>query len=93
MFNFEINPSAMTGETIVGMIFAAIVFIAVPAALAVVEYRMAKKQKRNGLYLLLGTFASAVLLGLYSLVVGLLLLLVYWMASRHNTETAQQTEV
>lgn len=80
-FTFEINSAAMTAKTWVSLVFAAITFIVVPAVLAVIEYRITKKQKRTGLYLLLGTFASSVLLGVYSLLVGLLLLIVFWVAT------------
>ena len=92
MFNFEINPSAMTAETIFALIFAAVIFIVIPAILAVIEYRITQKQKRNGLYLLIGTFASALLLGVYSLFVGVLLLIIYWVASTRNTGTVTFTE-
>ena len=92
MFNFEIDPSAMTAETIFALIFAAVIFIVVPAILAVIEYRITKKQKRNGLYLLIGTFASALLLGVYSLFVGVLLLITYWATSTCNMGTVTFTE-
>lgn len=81
MFNFEINPSAMTGETIGAMIFAAIIFIVVPIILAIIEYRVTRKKQRTGLYIMLGSFASAALLGLYSVFVGLLLLVIYYVVS------------
>ena len=92
MFNFEINPAAMTAETIFALIFAAVMFIVVPAILAFIEYRITQKKRRNGLYLLLGTFASALLLGVYSLFVGVLLLIIYWVASTRNTGTAAFTQ-
>lgn len=82
MLNFEVNPSSiLTGESVAALIFAAIIFIVVPISLAIAEYRITKKKKRNGLYLMLGTFASALLLGAYSLFVGLLLLVIFWAAS------------
>lgn len=80
-FNFDFNPAAMTSATIIAMIFAAVIFIVVPTLLAVMEYRMTKKSKKTGLYLMIGVFASAILFGLYSLLVGLLLLIIYFVAS------------
>ena len=79
-FNFEFNPSAMTSGTIIAMVFAAVIFIAVPTLLAIMEYRMTKKNKQAGLYLMIGVFASAILFGLYSLFVGVLLLIIYFVA-------------
>lgn len=80
-FNFEFNPSAMTSGTIIAMVFAAVIFIAVPTLLAIMEYRMTKKNKQAGLYLMIGVFASAIFFGLYSLFVGILLLIIYFVAS------------
>ena len=79
-FNFDFNPAAMTSETIIAMIFAAIIFIAIPIVLAFVEYRLTQKNKQAGLYLMIGVFATTVLLGLYSVFVGLLLLIIYFVA-------------
>ena len=93
MFNFETNPSAMTGETIAAMFFAAIIFIAVPIVLAIIEYRVTKKKQRTGLYVMLGTFATTVLLGAYSVFVGLLLLVIYFAASPRSKGTVTQTQV
>ena len=93
MLNFEVNPSSvMTGESVVALIFAVIVFIVIPIALAVAEFRITKKQQKSGLYLLLGAFASAVLLGIYSLFVGLLLLIVYMVASPIYKKNSQAGE-
>lgn len=83
---FDINPSALsTGEAVFAFIFAAIVFVVVPAALAIIEYRLMKKEKKHGMYLMVGVFSSAVLLGIYSLLVGVLLLIVFLAASPKNT--------
>ena len=79
-FNFDFNPAAMTSGTIIAMIFAAVIFIVVPILLAIMEYRMTKKNKQTGLYLMIGVFASAILFGLYSVFVGLLLLIVHFVA-------------
>ena len=81
MLNFEINPAAWTGKTVVAMLFAALLFIVVPAVLSVIQYRMTQRQKKYALYLMGGVFASAILFGIYSLIVGLLLLVVYWVAA------------
>ena len=82
MLNFEITPSSvMTKEVFFATVFAIIIFIVVPIALAILEYRITKKQKRHGLYLVLGVIATALLLGVWSLFVGLLLLIIYWVAS------------
>lgn len=82
MLNFEVNPSsAITGELFAVLIFATIIFIVVPAVFAIIEYRITKKDKRHGVYLMAGVFASALLLGAYSLFVGLLLLTVHWIAA------------
>ena len=70
MFNFEFYQAPITAETLVAMIFAVIIFIVVPVILAVVEYRTTKKNRKHGLYIMIGTFASALLLGWYSLLVG-----------------------
>lgn len=81
MLNFEINPALWTGKTIVAILFAAVVFIGVPVALSVIQYRMTQRQKKYALYLMGGVFASAILFGIYSLIVGLLLLVVYLVAA------------
>ncbi len=83
MFNFEFHQAPMTAETLVAMIFAVIIFIVVPVMLAVIEYRVTKKNKKHGFYLMIGTFVSALLLGWYSLLVGLLVGIVYWISSSH----------
>lgn len=77
MLNFEINPAAWTGKTVVAMLFAASLFIVVPAVLSVIQYRLTQRQKKYALYLMGGVFASAIFLGVYSVLVGLLLLVVY----------------
>ena len=84
MFNFEFHQAPITAETLVAMIFAVIIFIIVPVILAVVEYRATKKNRKHGLYIMIGTFASALLLGWYSLLVGLLIGSVYWWSSSRN---------
>ena len=84
MFNFEFHQAPITAETLVAMIFAVIIFIVVPVILAVVEYHATKKNRKHGLYVMIGTFASALLLGWYSLLVGLLIGFVYWWSSSKN---------
>lgn len=85
MLNFEVHQAPITAETLVAMIFAAIIFVVVPIILAVIEYRVTKKNRKHGLYIMIGTFASALLLGWYSLLVGLLVGIVYWWcSSRHK---------
>jgi len=81
MFNFELHQAPITAETLVAMIFAVIIFIIVPIILAIVEYRTTKKNRKHGFYIMIGTFASALLLGWYSLLVGLLIGIVYWWSS------------
>jgi len=81
MFNFEFHQTPMTAETLVAMIFAVIIFIVVPVMLAVIEYRATKKNRKQGFYVMVGAFASALLLGWYSLLVGLLMGIVYWWSS------------
>mgnify|MGYP003290835567 CR=1 FL=1 len=81
MFNFELHHAPITAETLVAMIFAVIIFIVVPVILAIVEYRATKKNRKHGFYIMIGTFASALLLGWYSLLVGLLIEIVYWWSS------------
>ena len=81
MFNFEFHQAPITAETLVAMIFAVIIFIIVPVILAVVEYRATKKNRKHGLYIMIGTFASALLLGWYSILIGLLIGSVYWWSS------------
>ena len=84
MFNFEFHQAPITNETLVAMIFALIIFIAVPIILAVIEYRVTKKNRKNGLYIMIGIFASVLLLGWYSLLLGLLIGIVYWWSSSRN---------
>ncbi len=81
MLNFEINPALWTGKTIVAILLAAVLFIVVPAALSVIQYRITQRQKKYAMYLMGGVFASAILFGIYSLIVGLLLLVMYWVAA------------
>ena len=89
MLNFEINPVAWTGKTVVAMLFAALLFIVVPAVLSVIQYRMTQRQKKYAMYLMSGVFASAIFLGVYSVLVGLVLLVVYQVA---NTRMRTQSE-
>lgn len=89
MLNFEINPALWTGKTIVAILFAAVLFIVVPTVLAVIQYRMTQQQKKYALYLMVGVFASAILFGIYSLIVGLLLLVVYWVAATRMKTQAE----
>ena len=84
MFNFEFHQAPITTEILVAMIFALIMFIAVPIILAVIEYRVTKKNRKNGLYIMIGTFASVLLLGWYSLLLGLLIGIVYWWSSSRD---------
>ncbi len=90
MLNFEFHQAPMTAETLVAMIFAVIIFIVVPVMLAVIEYRVTKKNKKHGFYLMIGTFVSALLLGWYSLLVGLLVGIVYWISSSHCRVTKSE---
>lgn len=83
MLNFEINPAAWTGKTVVAMLFV------VPAVLSVIQYHMTQRQKKYALYLMVGVFASAILFGIYSLIVGLLLLVVYWVATTRMKTQAE----
>ena len=89
MLNFEINPALWTGKTIVAILFAAVLFIVVPTVLAVIQYRMTQQQMKYALYLMVGVFASAILFGIYSLIVGLLLLVVYWVAATRMKTQAE----
>ena len=89
MLKFEINPALWTGKTIVAILFAAVLFIVVPTVLAVIQYRMTQQQKKYALYLMVGVFASAILFGVYSLIVGLLLLVVYWVAATRMKTQAE----
>lgn len=88
-FNFKIDPSAMTSEgtiaTIIVVLLAAIIFIAIPVALAIREKRLTIENKQSGLYLMIGVFASAILFGLYSVLVGLVLLIVHLAVLRNNS--------
>ena len=68
--------TALTGEALASIVFAAITFIVVPAILAVTEYRLTRNGKQQGLFLVVGVFVSALFLGVYSLAVGALLLTV-----------------
>lgn len=88
MFNFEINPtSVFSGESFVAVIFAALTFVAVPLLLAIIEYRMTKKDKKHGLYLMIGVFTSSVLFGAFSLFVGILLAVIYLIATHSLPKT------
>ena len=77
-FNFHIDPSSMTLESIVAIIFVAIIFIAIPIMLSIAEHRLTKKNKKSGLHLLVGIFATTILLGIYSIYVGVLPLIIYF---------------
>lgn len=81
MLNFEINPALWTGKTIVAILFSVALFIVVPAVLSIIQYRITQRQKKYAMYLMGGVFASAILFGIYSLIVGLLLLVMYWVAA------------
>lgn len=83
-FNFSIDPSAMTFGTVIAILFAIIIFIAVPVALAIREKRLTIENKQSGLYLMIGVFASAILFGLYSVLVGLVMLIVHLTVLRNN---------
>lgn len=89
MLNFEINPAVWTGKTVIAMLFAALLFIVVPVVLSIIQYRMTQRQKKYAPYLMVAVFASTILLGVYSILVGLLLLVVYW---RANTRIQTQAE-
>lgn len=87
MLNFEFHSAPMSTEALVAMIFAVMIFMVVPVMLAVIEYRVTKNDKKHGFYLMIGTFASALLLGWYSLLVGLLVGIVYWISSSRCSVT------
>ena len=81
MLNFEINPtSILSGESFVALVLAAILFIIVPLLLVILEYRLTKRNRRYGTYLLVGIFASAVLFGLVSIAIGIVLTVIYLIA-------------
>ena len=89
MLNFEINPTpGLSGESFLAVILAALIFVAVPLLLAIIEYRMTKKDKKHGLYLMIGVFTSSVLFGAFSLFVGILLAAIYLIAT-HSLSKAQ----
>ena len=82
MFVFEINPSLITGESFVAIIFAAFLFVVLPLTLMFLEYRITKKNKVHGVYLIIGVLISGVVFGVFAIGVALLLLAVYFFASR-----------
>ena len=83
MLNFEISPSVLfSGVNTAVIIFAVLIFIILPLALAIIEYRVTKKDKKHGLYFLIGVFASTVLFGIFSVLVGILLTVIYFIAKR-----------
>ena len=61
----------------VAIIFAILIYVVLPLFLAFTEYRMAKNNKKYGLYLIVGVLASGLLFGLFSLFVSVLLIVVY----------------
>ena len=82
MLNFEINLTpGLSGESFIAVILAALIFVAVPLLLAIIEYRMTKKNKKHGLYLMVGVFISSVIFGAFSLFVGILLAAIYIIAT------------
>ena len=86
MLNFELYQTPMTGEKLTAVIFAGIIFIVIPIILAVIEYCVTAKNKKHGFRIMAVTLISALLLGWYSLLVGLLLGIVYWRSSlKYNT--------
>ena len=81
MLNFEINPtSILSGESFVTLVLASILFIIVPLLLVILEYRLTKRNRRYGTYLLVGIFVSAVLFGIVSIAIGIVLTVIYLIA-------------
>ncbi len=77
-FIFDINPTEMNGKTIVAIIIAALIFIVVPIVLSIAQHKLTKQKGQKSVYLFLVVFASALILGIYSLLVGVVLLAVHF---------------
>ena len=88
MLNFEINPTSLISvESFIVVIFALLIFVAIPLILAIVEYRITKNNMKYGLYLLYGVFSSVILFGIFSLFIGILLTCVYFITSYFMART------
>ena len=81
-FMFDLIPlSSLNKPTSFLILIAGIaVYLIIPALMAILEYKIAKSSPRRGLYLLGGTLASSILLGLYSLFLTALLVLPFSIA-------------
>jgi|GEM_PF-5707468 len=81
-FMFDLIPlSSLNKPTSILILIAGIsVYLIIPVLMAILEYKLAKISPRRGLYLLGGTLASAILLGLYSLFLTALLVFPFFLA-------------
>lgn len=83
---FEVDQwSDLSRPTIIFVsIIAILLYIVVPIVLAIFEYRITKKKTKYGIYLLLGVVISAIVLGIYSAIVAILLLICFILACRQR---------
>lgn len=74
----ELGPlSALSKPTTIAAFFVAIlVYIVIPVFLVVLEYRLTCRGPKFGIYLLVGILATAIILGLYSLIIAAILAVV-----------------
>jgi len=87
-FLLELGPlSALTKPSTIGVFFAAtIIFVVVPILLTVLEYQLTKNQKKYGIYLIVGTLISSVILGVYSVFITIPLILSYVLCSYNKNK-------
>ena len=71
----------MLSDSVLSILFSTIVFIVFPIILSILEYRITNVNKKQGLYILVGVFLSSIILGLYSLILGVLLTVIYLLST------------
>lgn len=90
MPNFVIDTSLLlSGESIFAIIFAFLLFTIVPILLCILEYKLTKKDKKQGIILLISVYASSILFGLFSIMIGLVLTLINFLANRTRKLNSQ----
>jgi hypothetical protein len=85
---FEFTYTMMDSETLVALFGAYLLFITVPVLFILLEYWLTKKKRDYGLYLVIGVFASFLLFGLFSVILGLLVLVTFFVARAINKDVA-----
>lgn len=85
---FEISKSIFQSGTFIAIVLALILFIAVPFLMAKIQYNITKIDYKRGMYLLIALFSSITLFGIYSLILFLINLIVYFRTiKKHGKNT------